>query len=598
MPDQTLKITVKTESKELQDLVNKLNTGNVSLKEYSKTMRELKGNATVGSQALKELKDVQSQVSAQTQTAQGKMMQSYFSTGEALRTFASKVMIVVAAYKALEKVFQLGQTEARMALLESTMKQMADKDGVNFAKVMGDITDKIGGSVSHNKILQGITDLQLLGIEWTEMPRIMEFAEMRSKMLGVSFDETFQMMERASMGNKKSIRSLKMDIDIEQSYKDFAKTIGVTSDQLNEAGKKHALFEAILKTGEEQHKNLDQALMSELEKYEQLETAWANLGAEAGKLATSLTPVVTVFTAIVGWLGTAVTRTREFASVAGDMFRLWLAQRGLYSFDKPYYASAPAHGGSSAKTDTKVVNPSQYIDQEKVDKKNKEDKEKRDKKALEIEQRRIDDQNYILDLSKEYNDVLDKEAEKQKELNKEREKQFNATAKGRWKKFTKDLQDEFETTNIVIGATNDAVSGLQNSMSTAVSGMLQGTMNIGQGFMAMKNMVIQALSEIIAKMMAMFILKQILGLFTGGASSVIPAVTSTGGSSIKGGANFSTGGSGSSDGTLRRMSVASQSSKGGGGMNVTTRQIETRIEGDKLVVVHQLAVQARKNRVG
>jgi hypothetical protein len=127
--------------------------------------------------------------------------------------------------------------------------------------------------------------------------------------------------------------------------------------------------------------------------------------------------------------------------------------------------------------------------------------------------------------------------------------------------------------------------------------MLQGTMNIGQGFMAMKNMVIQALSEIIAKMISMFILQQILGLFSGGVSSV--------GSSVLGGVGGGSapmgsmsGGGSTTSGTLQRMSVASQSSKGGGGMNVTTRQIETRIEGDKLVVVHQLAVQARKNRVG
>jgi hypothetical protein len=35
-----------------------------------------------------------------------------------------------------------------------------------------------------------------------------------------------------------------------------------------------------------------------------------------------------------------------------------------------------------------------------------------------------------------------------------------------------------------------------------------------------------------------------------------------------------------------------------GGMDITTKQIETKIEGDKLVVVHQLAIQRRKGRTG
>jgi hypothetical protein len=35
-----------------------------------------------------------------------------------------------------------------------------------------------------------------------------------------------------------------------------------------------------------------------------------------------------------------------------------------------------------------------------------------------------------------------------------------------------------------------------------------------------------------------------------------------------------------------------------GGMDITTKQIETKIEGDKLVVVHQMAIQRRKGRTG
>jgi len=87
MADSTLNITVKTDSKELQALVDRLNKGEVTVAQFNKEMRAMKQSAILGSQGLMDLKSVTAQVGDATATANGKMMKSYFTLGEELRRY-------------------------------------------------------------------------------------------------------------------------------------------------------------------------------------------------------------------------------------------------------------------------------------------------------------------------------------------------------------------------------------------------------------------------------------------------------------------------------------------------------------------------------
>ena len=68
MSDSNLNITVTTDSGQLQDLINKLNSGNISMGEYNKTVRTLRSESIAGSQSLKDLGDVTAQVSNQSRS--------------------------------------------------------------------------------------------------------------------------------------------------------------------------------------------------------------------------------------------------------------------------------------------------------------------------------------------------------------------------------------------------------------------------------------------------------------------------------------------------------------------------------------------------
>jgi hypothetical protein len=85
MADSQLNITVKTQTKELQDLIDKVNTTGMTVKEFDKGIREIRNSSNIGGQGLKDLKAVVTQVADQTAAANSKMMQSQKAAQEQLR---------------------------------------------------------------------------------------------------------------------------------------------------------------------------------------------------------------------------------------------------------------------------------------------------------------------------------------------------------------------------------------------------------------------------------------------------------------------------------------------------------------------------------
>jgi hypothetical protein len=225
-------------------------------------------------------------------TAGKGLHETYFKLGTVIREATVYIGAIVAAVYSLKKAFDAAEKSARMELLRSTMQQIAEKDGVNFIEMMDKINAKLGQHVSQYELLQAAMKLTLLDVDWQRIPEIMELAEKRSKLLGYSFEETMNIIENASLGGKRALRALKLNIDVEQSYKDFAETLGVLPKELNDVGKQHALFNAILEKAKEQNLDINKAAEAQLEKYERLKTSWANLGEAGGKLATQLSPLV------------------------------------------------------------------------------------------------------------------------------------------------------------------------------------------------------------------------------------------------------------------------------------------------------------------
>lgn len=83
-------------------------------------------------------------------------------------------------------------------------------------------------------------------------------ARKATALFGGDVVDNFEKINKAlASGQSQALRNFGIIIDQEQAYKDFAASIGVTSDQLNEAGRRQAVFDAFLKKSSETFKNVD-----------------------------------------------------------------------------------------------------------------------------------------------------------------------------------------------------------------------------------------------------------------------------------------------------------------------------------------------------
>jgi len=526
-----------------------------------------------------ELKSLQTSMKELNGTAGG-LHSTYFKLGTIIRQASVAFGTITAAAYSFYKVIEAGERSARLELLQSTLSQIAKKDGVDFAKVMGDIGKETNYTLSRMESMQSVMKLSMLDIDWREMPRILAFAKDRADMLGMSFEEVLNSIEKAAMGSKRAMKQLLIPVDVDQSVKDYAHSLGVQADELTEAGKQHALFNAMLKKGEEQHIGINKAAMAQLDIYEQLKATWSDLGAAAGILANKLSPLL---------------------SKLLDIVKMWKFMiQGVFGEKQEEYIEIemPSGGGS---TRSKPVE----IDYKKVGAR----KLKQFEEGLKDFEKSFKQQEKL-------REALRKAADKRGEAAGRRMKAGGGTTEDETplfqaEQFLKNYNKGLSMQGQIIVGLADGIDVLANKWSNTIMGLMQGTMNIGQAFRSMAMQVIESLEQIIAKMIAMKILEGIIGLITGGAGGA--AASSFTGETItahaKGGwLNEPVVGVGLSTGKMHSfaekqpeyISTMSQMarSSGNGNMILSTRQIETRIEGNDLVIVHSLAMQSRKGRTG
>jgi hypothetical protein len=688
--------------KELNDLFDKVKNGTASIDEQTKAIKLanqvykswgsendiLKKSLSATIVTMKDLKD---KAVEPLTSANGRMMKSYFQTGEALRVqtafagFLSKGMqtlgmetekaekisqsfgsslgmvvgvvgIAVGAVMGLKKAFEAGMLASRMELLQSTMQQMAAKDGVDFARVMQDVADKIGGSVSHNKILQGITDLQLLGVSWKEMPRLMEFVENRSKLVGKTFDETMQIVERASMGNKKAILALKVPLfDVKDAYDEYAKTINAVGGDLNEVGQKHAVFQKILKEAEEQHLNMSEAAKAELEKYEKLETATANFSEQMGVLSRNLSPVVDALGNVTkgvndlfdamskkDWNGAGVVIAKALGTINPEAGALSIlissaakAAKNQKYLDKNVQVGYNPLGNVIPVPEINLTADVQgEIDEEKRKERLKKATDER-KKAKEKADKEARDEflGGINERNKRFDDVRqgDKTGRLISGLKTGKDDWDNLTGEKaipmpKDKDHRSDAQKEidkmvegFSKTNIALDAFDQGVNGVTQSLTQAFGNLLNGTRNIGQVFSdlgkSLLDLATQIAAEAAAKAGTNFLLG-LIGLKRGGdvitSGSALQFAAAGGDFKFGGGQNVMVGEDGAelmqvgrngvriiSNSNLQKMNQFSQGSKSGGAgrFNIPAPQIVPIVNASGISVMVKYGNQSRSGRV-
>jgi hypothetical protein len=284
--DSTLNIKTTSEVAAIQELVKWLNTGDRTVNEVNKRFREMKSSSIIGSQGLKDLKDVQSQVAASTMTSNGKMMQSYFKTGEAIRSLQQIVLGLVAAYASLREAQEMAELAGRIEMLRAELQALGDKKNFNATELINQMSDAAGGSVTQLDLMQiALHAVRLGNIDLEKMPAIMAKIEHESKLAGIGAREMFDIFIRgAETGSAKFQVQFGLLYDVKKAEEEYAASVGTTAKDLSTEEQRmvkvNLAFSELLKRQEVATTDGEKTI----ERFEQLNSLWEKMKITLGGL--------------------------------------------------------------------------------------------------------------------------------------------------------------------------------------------------------------------------------------------------------------------------------------------------------------------------
>lgn len=106
-----------------------------------------------------------------------------------------------------------------------------------------------------------------------KLPQVMELARKASAVTGQDMTANFEMINHAvATGSQRMLKQLGLSIDVKKATEQYAKSIGVATDSLNENGKKQAILNAVLEKGKAAYAGIDGDIKKSQNSWKQLLT--------------------------------------------------------------------------------------------------------------------------------------------------------------------------------------------------------------------------------------------------------------------------------------------------------------------------------------
>ena len=193
---------------------------------------------------------------------------------------------VQAVMEISQELNQLAYQGAKIEALRDSYEGLADGVGANSERMLGDLRKASGGLISDSDLMLSANKALLLGVANTsqEMQTLLQVAIARGRAFGKeatdSFDDIVTGLGRAS---PLILDNLGIIIRLGTTYEKFAQSIGKSSNELTDAEKKQALFNAVMAQSQDILSGNRNLFTSNLAQLERMKTSIANLKAAASE---------------------------------------------------------------------------------------------------------------------------------------------------------------------------------------------------------------------------------------------------------------------------------------------------------------------------
>lgn len=238
---------------------------------------------------------------------------------------------VIAAYQKLNSLADVAIKTERVGDAFENLTRKARFTG----DTLGKLQSASRGMVSDFELMRQANSALLLGVG-TSSEQMAEMATI-SRRLGAAMGiDATQAMESLTIGlgrqSKLYLDNLGIIIDVEQAYKNYAKTLGVSAESLTEAEKKQAFVNETMSTARDLVAGLGDDSLKSSDRVAQFRTEWENFKAEAGK---SLLPVLIAVNTGLQIMGKTIglitkgENSQAWAEMSAELSKLYDSIRGI-----------------------------------------------------------------------------------------------------------------------------------------------------------------------------------------------------------------------------------------------------------------------------
>lgn len=273
--------------------------------------------------------------------------------------------IVALGKKAMETAFEMGQLGAQAMRMEVAFGDLATQAGGSADAMLAAMQKATGGTVSNANIIAAANRGILLGLganadQWAQLA---EVAQYRSRAMGISMTQALNdIVTGIGRESRLILDNLGIIVDVDAVTQEYAKTLGVTAEQLSATERKQAILNAVISDGQERIAASGGLNADAAASFEALQVSIDNLREAANKWvveSTALVPNIDLLVAILnGASGAELAQAFLDAAYGGSAFaevlvkilpglnEYWKVQEGIDADSARWSAMAEQYAGA------------------------------------------------------------------------------------------------------------------------------------------------------------------------------------------------------------------------------------------------------------
>lgn len=179
------------------------------------------------------------------------------STESLFKTLAIGAGTLLGSLASLKVALAAIDRGSRVDDIATSFNRLAEAAGFSADEIQNRLSNALGGLFTSTEVARAANELFVAGLNPDKFDEIAQAARSLAEVTGGDLNQALDTVSQSLLrGNDRALKALGVNVDLTEAYADFARQVGLTADELNEAGQLEAARIAILRELEFQTQRL------------------------------------------------------------------------------------------------------------------------------------------------------------------------------------------------------------------------------------------------------------------------------------------------------------------------------------------------------